>query len=110
MASDVACDGACCALFPLSAPYQRLLDEPETIQDGDYLADMLVPLTHRQAVARGKRFDSSFHVTADREWFSCRHWDEKTRLCKAYESRPSMCRRYPYGRPCDQGCSCPGSA
>ncbi len=30
----------------------------------------------------------------------CRMLDPKTRRCTAYESRPSACRSYPYGKSC----------
>lgn len=35
--------------------------------------------------------------------FSCKHFDEKTRLCTIYEIRPTMCRRYPNNNPCRIG-------
>ena len=38
--------------------------------------------------------------------FTCRHLDELTGDCLIYESRPGMCRDYPYSRPCGYpGCS-----
>ncbi len=32
--------------------------------------------------------------------YVCRHYDEGTHLCTAYEQRPDMCSRFPYNRIC----------
>lgn len=32
--------------------------------------------------------------------YSCRHWDEHSGLCRAYDQRPTMCRNFPYEGKC----------
>jgi len=102
------CTGACCAVFYLPHTITHFRKNKETIQDGEYIADMVIPLTPKEARERAGQFGSS----AEPKWdsrghhFTCRHWDEKTRLCKAYDARPAMCRNYPYGEPCPLGRDC----
>jgi Fe-S-cluster containining protein len=102
------CAGACCAVFPMhlgQAPFRR---KGELSAENEYILDMLIPLTRRQALARSRRLgypDPPKWASHKYGLFTCRHWDEETRLCGAYESRPAMCRDYPYGRPCERGCS-----
>lgn len=68
---------------------------------------MLIPISHQEAVDRRARFGVDLPVHADDgPFFRCRHWDETTRLCGIYDTRPAMCRDYPYGQPCEHGCSC----
>lgn len=100
------CDGACCAVFylPLSIEAIRA-GGMETYVDGPYIADMVIPLTLEEARARRERFgippaEEAAEVGVNQ--FTCRHWDETTRLCGAYDARPTMCRDYPYGKPCDR--------
>ncbi len=74
---------------------------------------MLVELTADQAVERAERFDVTPPEGFDlRSWaeaapgYTCRHWDEETRLCTVYEDRPQMCREYPYAGRCQHDCNC----
>lgn len=90
-------------MFMMDKRYENIVNHPEEIVDGPYIADMLVPLTHDEAEARAKRF-SVAPPDKDTQFYSCRHWNEDTRLCMAYESRPGMCRKYPYDRACNFGC------
>lgn len=106
-----ACDGACCAAFPMS---QDPEDHDMTqIIDGRFIEDMVIEITASEAILRrevfgGKPIDDE-DVTSGRRFYKCRHWDEETRLCGAYDDRPDMCRRFPYGKDCEHGCSCRGS-
>jgi len=99
----MTCSGACCAVFWL--PKDK---DWSQVTDGAYVADMLIPLTRRQALRRWRKFVSFDaplkRTTKDRTTFTCRHWDEETRLCGDYENRPKLCRDYPYGQPCSHGC------
>jgi Fe-S-cluster containining protein len=80
----------------------------DAVRDGEVIADMVIPLSVAQANERLERFGS------DREYlprweghvYTCRHFDDRTRLCTIYEERPEMCRDYPYGRNggCEYGC------
>lgn len=105
------CSGKCCAVFN----YPTSPDELRKRGQGDdvFLADMLIGLTADEAEERALRFD----VTppdgyTTRQWaevypsYTCRHWDEETKLCGVYEERPVMCAAYPYGRKCQHDCNC----
>jgi len=85
-------------------PLADLTADPDAFADGPYMLDMLIPLNGVQAREREARFDV-LESAPDTERFTCRHWDEGTRLCTAYESRPGMCRDYPQGA-CQHGCGC----
>jgi Fe-S-cluster containining protein len=91
----------------------------DNIQDHDYLADMLIPLNLVEAAERLESFGVEPHWADEagfdwagryvndptRRLMTCRHFDEETRLCGAYDSRPQMCRNYPYtATSCDYGC------
>lgn len=107
-----SCAGACCAVFPLDAcQADRILKygEASNITDAVYIADMIIPLTRDEAVARYARLGYGELPTAWKDdgqhsLWTCRHWDEETRLCGAYEARPVMCKGYPYGATCERGC------
>lgn len=74
------------------------------MRDGEVIADMVIPLSIAQANERLERFGSDREYLPDCEGhvYTCRHFDEGTRLCAIYEQRPEMCRDYPYGN--DGGC------
>jgi Fe-S-cluster containining protein len=97
------CDGRCCAVFHFTFDLDRVR---RRVVDGEFIADMLVPLTDKQAKERADKFGiGAIHPPGKgRAFFTCKHWDEDTRLCTAYDKRPSMCRDYPYGKVCDHGC------
>lgn len=102
--ADVTCRGACCALFPLAPP----ADWDET-PERRYIRDMLIPLTEEEAVARYARLGygdrlpwEPARLGPEQTLWTCRHWDEQTRLCTAYEARPRMCRDYPYTGACER--------
>lgn len=83
--------GACCTNFVIDL--DALTDPDANIEDGDYIRDMLI---------LGEPTDERHR------WFrmECRHFDRETRRCREYESRPVMCRRFPYERPCPfEGCT-----
>lgn len=96
----------------------RLLDigKPALV-DGGFIYDMIIPLTLAEARARyAADFGDEPFATAmggvvdeNSNLWTCRHWDTETRLCTVYESRPGMCRDYPYGAACG-GCSYQSSA
>lgn len=91
----------------MSRDYAMFRDRMGTIEpEQRYILDMVIPLTRAEAVARYERlgYGELKDYGDDYYLFTCRHWDEETRLCTAYESRPSMCSRYPYGSECERGC------
>jgi Fe-S-cluster containining protein len=110
--SDVAvdtsgCTGACCAAFHLEYTLTEL--RTRKLQDGAFIADMVIPLSPKEARQRAEQFGGTgkWPWKLRGHYFACRHWDEKTRLCTVYDRRPRMCSGYPYeGEPCGLGKSC----
>jgi Fe-S-cluster containining protein len=108
-----ACPGYCCAAFywPRTAAWMKQYAEEHTY-DGPQIRDMLIPLTPKQARERYERFagesTQAFSWKHRGHHFTCKNWDEATRLCKIYEDRPTMCRDYPYGQECQHGCGLVG--
>lgn len=89
------CTGHCCRRFNLPAPLDEIVRRrnPDVcppgekhIEDGDKLAEMLIPLDDQGPV---------------NYWFTCKHHDPVSGDCTNYENRPRMCREYPYGRDCE---------
>lgn len=80
------CTGHCCKAFEV--PLSLILTQ-SNIQDGHQIRDMIIPLEE----------------TRDGFWLcGCWYFDGKD--CTIYETRPRMCRNYPYGRPCNfDGCT-----
>lgn len=103
----MSCNGDCCVAFPLGAGPDIL--RSGKVLDGDMVAFMTRPLTDEEARERRARFGLAA-PTVGTVYHRCVYWDEQTRLCGAYEHRPDMCRRYPYGRECDHGCDCTDGA
>lgn len=110
---SATCPGRCCAVFytPLKPiEWMQRATESKNPEAG-YIFDMLIPLTYDEAAARWQRlFGGEMPDTVATpdvpggHLYTCRHWDEETRLCGAYETRPAMCSGYPYGHTCFHGC------
>ena len=125
----MSCEGTCCALFGVGATLDQLRQGPAVghltneIVDGDLIGFMLRELTHKQAVERQEQFGAyqGRELDSDYQFYKCIYWNEKTRLCGAYEHRPQMCREYPYpwgskvecnfhgAGKCEHGCGCEGA-
>jgi Fe-S-cluster containining protein len=100
-----ACPGKCCAVFWLPWNPTALREHVPTLEDGAFIADMVIPLGPDEAKARAERFGMSWpalNITDENadQVYTCRHWDETTRLCTVYEQRPRVCRDYPYDLEC----------
>lgn len=99
------CIGACCCALVQSenkTSLRAILGEQtvENEQERTYIDDMLYPISEREVQRRFRRYyGATGGVTGGGEQaYACRHWNPKTKLCKAYEQRPNMCRGYPsYG-------------
>jgi Fe-S-cluster containining protein len=118
------CQGKCCARFVYPLTPEQLRErwvkwdwnQPHTQRNAEwrrqdlYIADMLIPLSLQDQVDRGEEFDLRDLLDYDgRPMYSCHHWDEATRMCKAYDQRPDMCKHFPYARQCEQpGCTFEG--
>ena len=117
MSTVSQCTGACCACFAVRAGF---FERSTELPDGFFMLDMLVSLSPDEATKRMEDLGITWETTAQEAeapvdfsaWepdgngrvllFTCRHWDTETRLCRAYDERPAMCRDYPYpgGGPC----------
>jgi Fe-S-cluster containining protein len=89
------CSGECCRKFVLSVSYERLnrlavQEDEEAVQ----VLDMLIPLGVSPTI-HGEM----------REHFTCRHV-QANGDCGIYETRPALCRRYPYGAECEHKDRC----
>lgn len=94
------CDGSCCERFflPLKPDevwsyYEEYLrgEREDKHADIKLIGPMVIPLDDEGL--DGEDAKRGF-------WYTCKHWDKDTRLCKIYEFRPKMCRDYPYISPC----------
>jgi len=110
--TEIACPGWCCAAFYWPRTLADMKKHPDAGYDGPQIRDMLVPLTPKEARERHERFSgkkvAAFSWKHRGHHFTCKNWDEETRLCKVYETRPQMCRDYPYGQECQHGCGACG--
>ena len=87
-------------------------------EDELMIADMLIPLTHDEAVERCETFGINPDFVRQMDeggytYYTCKNWNEETRQCGVYDARPDMCATYPYGSPCfhcasDGGCKTQG--
>lgn len=102
-----ACAGLCCVAFYFPVTSEELSQRTPRMRDGQKIANMLIPLTNKEAAERLERFGSLAEPPEARDeghFYTCRHWDEETKLCTIYEHRPDMCRYFPYGMDCEHGC------
>ncbi len=80
------CSGHCCRSFAIPFTLEDLLEKQAEIQDGSMIADMVIDLGNRR--------------------FTCRHLVRDSGDCSVYDTRPRMCRDYPYGGTCQYpGCT-----
>lgn len=83
----VTCPGNCCEDMRIGEGKTRAdLEKNENWPEKDQVLEMLVEVPGRD------------------DLFNCKNFDTTTRLCTIYETRPRMCRDFPYGKPCDRGC------
>lgn len=94
------CTGHCCKKFYL--PMAKVEDIKDIVQDAKYIRDMLIKLPLQTHGSDGEPTP----VEAQDHYWTCKHFDETSGDCTAYESRPAMCKDYPYGLPCrTKGCT-----
>lgn len=88
------CTGHCC--FSFSLP-----DLPRVIGryggESRQIARMVIPL---RTVPRGGVLPSGDIAVHSERFYTCRNLDRETGRCATYDTRPAMCRDYPYGRKC----------
>ena len=97
------CPGWCCAVIHQPGTFSELAAAAGILQDGELVLDMIQPISRDNAIRRrrqhGLRVDN-LETAKDGHLYTCRHWDDRTRLCGIYERRPAMCRDYPYAESC----------
>ena len=97
------CPGYCCAVIHQPGTRDELAAVAGILQDGELVLDMIQPISREDATRRrqqhGLRVDD-LETAKDGHLYTCRHWDDRTRLCGIYERRPAMCRDYPYAESC----------
>jgi Fe-S-cluster containining protein len=102
------CPGHCCVAFYLPTSHDRVEEMREGMRDGGVIAEMVIPLSLSEANERLERFgsDREYGPESEGHVYTCRHFDDETRLCTIYEQRPEMCRDFPYAEDggCEYGC------
>lgn len=85
--------------------FDRELHEFEGVNDGETIMAMLEEATLEEVVA----YRDWLYPTSTFSWkrggeyrqFMCRHFDHETRRCAIHETKPEVCRDYPYDDACD---------
>jgi Fe-S-cluster containining protein len=67
-------------------------------EEADFIKDMVIWLGDYP-----KKNEEDVHNGA---YYTCRHWDTETHLCKVYEKRPLMCKGFPYKKKCQYDEKC----
>lgn len=107
------CSGQCCEVFFLPWKPDALQANQDRIEDGTKVAAMVVPLaeTIKELPRRLRRMlPAMYHsdpakIIEKGYFYTCKHLDPETKLCRDYENRPTMCRDFPYGSECTY-CGC----
>lgn len=77
-----------------------------SIDDGDTIRQMVVPLSDDEARERADRYGVNPVFGRAPYVYTCRRWDPDTRLCTRYDERPRMCSEFPYEQTCDHSPVC----
>src|SRR5277367_6448995 len=96
----MSCTGKCCSRFYMPIKGEALAKIPMingTVEEANFIKDMVIFIEDYPIVDG---------VEDPGAYYTCRHWDTQTRLCKAYEQRPSMCKDFPYGDQCPHESNC----
>lgn len=100
------CLARCCECFHISnKDLDFIYNDTENTNDGPYIKNMLIPVEPEKATQLHRSWGFvNWRPLANARYFTCKHWDRKTRLCKDYDNRPKMCRDYGSGQVCKHGC------
>ena len=83
------CTGECCDPVKLTGEdYWDMSRDPGAHHNARYILNMLIPPGPGPVPRHG------------RVEFACRHFDQETRRCGAYDRRPLMCRDFPESGVC----------
>jgi Fe-S-cluster containining protein len=83
-----SCTGKCCEDFCVGTSRFKDLEDLATqspLSEIPDIVEMLIVIDHRE----------------DHDRYTCRHWNPQTHLCMIYDTRPDMCRQYPYEGTCE---------
>lgn len=103
MNTDYVCDGRCCERFFFPLTPEDLATKAGCIERGEetYKDGAEEFLTIANMLIYLEPDDKPNEETGDLgAWYTCKNWDTETRRCMIYETRPMMCRGYPYGKEC----------
>lgn len=99
------CTGHCCRCFVLPCGPAELEAEKARVKDGEQIAAMVIYLGQHE-VGWSPEAPILDPAPEGHHYYTCKNFDVTTNNCRAYETRPAMCRDYPYGNPCRyQGCT-----
>lgn len=97
------CTGHCCKKFYLPLTPDQIKEElelsktrPPRFQDFAKIAAMVIPIEPTTGMT-----GAPLRAEDVNHYYTCIHYDEQSGDCKNYEDRPTMCKDYPYGRPCN---------
>lgn len=99
------CTGHCCRRFSLHFSPEILqsmaANEESSFQpEIKVIAEMVEYLGKSDIGSDGRRMSAAVH------WYSCKNLDDKSGDCSIYETRPEMCRQFPYEQKCQfSGCT-----
>lgn len=114
------CTGKCCEMFHLPHSPLRIKAHARAITNKSGTAYVyengkrtrVNQLQDGEMITSMVEFIESMPKDADKPdgdmiyWYSCKNWDAKSGDCTVYETRPRMCRQYPYGKACAyDGCT-----
>lgn len=95
------CTGDCCRSFSLpftQEQFAKIKADPEKqkrYKDGERIFNMILPLGNVRTLPNGVR-----EKDAKLAYYTCWHHDPISGNCTIYDTRPRMCRLYPYGNEC----------
>src|SRR3954467_12700015 len=93
------CTGHCCERFYLPFNPVQLQDKALKNPDDKQLQQVAGMVTHLET-------ETVYHPTlpklktGEKNWYTCKNYIKETHSCGIYETRPNMCKEYPYGSPC----------
>lgn len=108
MSTGARCSGHCCRRFTLlyspeelAIFRQRTADGEATCEDIEIIEPMVIYLgKHNYDPQLGTPVDAPMHH------YTCKNFDEASGDCRIYETRPGMCRNFPYDGSCRfRGCT-----
>lgn len=102
--------GKCCEAITLWEDPKTLLEtqyKAEETSDRGWAQRHFKSISHEEAFKRNPLhkyiFDSGHPAYEGVHFYECDAYDKETKRCTAHETRPGICREYPYGHQLDGG-------